>query len=348
VGLLLGVAGLALALEAALSPSGPLDSRPPRSAEQLLREAEEIDGVLSLLAVRDGELLAEGYFEGAQPGQLLHLRSGTKSVTSLLIGIALDRGDLESPVQTLGALLGPEVERFGPEKAGLTLHQLLSMTAGLEWDESDVSEFNRLVSSRDPARHYLGRPFVQPPGAKWEYSSGASHLLSVVLHAATGERAEDYARRHLFEPLGITDFRWDKLRDGNSNGSAGLQLRSRDFLRLGVLAGGSWEGRQVVSREWIARSTSEQVPIDHESGYGYQWWINGRPRFAFSALGHGGQILIVMPEFDAIAVMNCRWRSRGRTVAAQMEAVMGFLENRLAPFVVPEFEEIRRRYASTR
>lgn len=316
----------------------------PADAGQILEEAAAVDGLLALLVQRDGRRVLEGYFDDAREDDLLHLRSMTKSVTSLLLGIAIDRGHLTSVDQTLGEILGDRAERFGPRKAALTLEHLLTMSAGLEWNEDDVDEFNRLVTARDPVAHYLERPFVAEPGERWTYSSGASHLLSAVLSEVTGMTAAEFARRHLFEALEIRRFRWRELADGNTNGAAGLELRPRDAIKLGelLLNGGSWSGRRVVSREWIEASLHPHLRIRGTTHYGYQWWLElSETVRMWMALGYAGQTLSVLPEEKLVILTSCRWRSLSRSPEAQSEDVHRFLSDRVGPFLIPRLAAAR-------
>ena len=311
---------------------------PPTSVGELLAEADRIDGLHSLLVQRDGELVVEGYFDGADAERLFHLRSATKSVVGILVGIALDEGHLTSVDQTLAEILGKRVDRFGPDKVALTVRHLLSMRAGLRWDESTVDEYNRFRVARDPIGHYLGRRFVTAPGEKWEYSSGASHLLSIVLSEATGSTALEYARRALFEPLEIRNVRWERHNDGHTNGAAGLELRSGDSLKLGelMLGRGSWRGRRVVSEKWVVASTEGHPMITAEGSYGYQWWLEREPTVVWSALGFAGQVISVVPAENTVIVANCRWRGLGRPSAEQSTEVYRFIGDRLAPYLAPE------------
>ena len=317
----------------------------PASVDRLQEEASNVDGLLAIVAQADGRRVLEGYFDGANQDELLHLRSVTKSVISLLIGIAIDQGHLTSVDQTLGEILGERVARFGPRKTAVTLEHLLTMSVGLEWNEGkDVEVFNRLISARDPVTYYLERPFVAEPGERWAYSSGASHLLSVVLSAVTGMTAAEYARHHLFEALGIRRFRWRQLADGSTSGAAGLQLRPRDTVKLGelLLNGGSWSDRQVVSREWIEASTRPRVETEEGVDYGYHWWIDrSESTRIWLGLGYAGQTLIVFPEEKVVLQTACRWRSLGRSPSAQSEEVHRFLRDRVAPFLVPELAAAR-------
>ncbi len=311
---------------------------PPSTIPELIERADEIRGLRALLVQRDGELLVDAYFDGTERNQLHHLRSATKSVTSLLIGIAIDRGHLESTEQTLGELLGPEVRALGPEKASLTLYDLLTMTAGLDWPESDdVDWYNRLHRTSTPAMLYLERPRVAAPGERWNYSSGASHVLSAVLTEATGMKASEFARHHLFEPLGIERFRWDTLGDGHSNGGAGLELRAEDSLKLGelMLADGNWHGRQIVSSRWIEASTRQELQGSQEAPYSLHWWVSTvEGKEIWMARGYAGQNIAIVPELDLVMVTHCRWRNIGRSPVEQQQELGRFLENSLAPLVM--------------
>ena len=285
-------------------------------------------------------MVVEGYFDETTKDDLLHLRSGTKSVVSLLIGIAVEQGRLASIDVTLGEVLGERATRHGRDKASLTIRHLLTMTGGLEWREiDDVDEYNQLHRSRAPVALYLSRDRVHPAGRHWAYSSGASHVLSAVLSEVTGSTAAEFAREHLFRPLGIESFRWDALADGHTNGAAGLQLRPRDALTLGqlMLAGGRWEGRQVVPAEWVEDAVRPHTRVSGDTFYGLHWWVEqGEPTPGWMAIGFGGQTLAVLPEHQVVLVANCRWRGLRRPVDEQVDELRAFLRGSAAPFLVPE------------
>lgn len=307
-------------------------SQKPGETADIRSEAEAIDGLLSLLVMRDGELVYEGYFDGTKASDLLHLRSATKSVTGLLVGIALAQGHIGSVEDTVGDHLGENVSQFAVEKRAITLQQLLTMTAGLRWDESDnVDEYNRLRRTADPVRHYLSRTLVAEPGARFAYSSGASHLLSEVLTRATGLSTRAFARQHLFGPLGIDTDRWESMGNRVTNGAAGLELAPRDFLKIGelMLAGGQWQGRELLPADWIDEVTHQRVSIAGEPGYGYQWWVQCEPREAWAAMGFGGQTLYVMPALRLVVAANARWQGPGRSRAEQAAEIRRFLFLRL-------------------
>jgi CubicO group peptidase (beta-lactamase class C family) len=244
------------------------------------------------------------------------LRSISKSVTSLLVGIAFGEGRFPS--------LDASVIDYFPEhgalktadKAKLTFRHLLMMAAGLEWDESlpytdpRNSEI-RMINAGDPVGFVLRQPMRSPPGTIFSYNGGATTVLGAALERATRSRIEDYARDRLFRPLGITDFEWVRMPNGMTAMASGLRLRPRDTAKLGrlLLTQGSWNGRQVVPPSWIAESTQPRMAVDSFFRYGYQWW-NATSRMAgkqypwFAGVGWGGQRLFAQPDLDLVVMIN--------------------------------------------
>jgi CubicO group peptidase (beta-lactamase class C family) len=208
-------------------------------------------------------------------------------------------------------------------KAATTIEDFLTMRSGISWvteggyDDTEHSTV-KLEASDDWIRFVLERPTDADPGTVYEYNDGVSVLLGKILREATGQRADDWARENLFEPIGIDEFYWKITPDGEADTEGGLYLSTHDLARIGYLflRGGEWEGRQVISREWVETSTSPVVPGVEEDGtgpgYGYQWWVpvheDGQTRI-FNGNGYGGQFLFVMPEEDLVAVFN-GWNHR--------------------------------------
>ncbi len=180
--------------------------------EGLLAEARRIEGLESLAVWQRGDLVLEAYYKGA-PNDLRDVRSVTKSVLSLLVGIALDKGLLPSVDHTIGESLPELVPAFGADKANLRLRDLLTMSAGLQSNEQQPGGYGAWRRSADPTRQYLGRPRIAEPGTEFAYASGASHLLGVVLEHESGTSIPEFAREHLFVPLGIEQARWEQLRE---------------------------------------------------------------------------------------------------------------------------------------
>jgi len=285
----------------------------------------------SILVVRHGRLLFEHYRPGedqcwGEPlGNVAHgpeskhdLRSVTKSVMSLLFGIMLDRKLIKNIDDAVTDWFPEYSDLCTPEKARISLRHLLTMSAGLDWNENVPitdprhSEM-RMLSSADQYRYVLEQPVVAPGGQVWNYNSGGTLLLEAVIAKASGGALDDVAREFLLEPLGITDFGWTKNLKSGILEVGGLRLRSRDLAKIGqlVLNGGNWNGRQIVSERWVGESTAAHIgPADLTYFYGYQWWlgrsllVEGREVPWICAMGHGGQRLFAVPALDLVAVVT--------------------------------------------
>jgi CubicO group peptidase (beta-lactamase class C family) len=261
----------------------------------------------SLVVVRHGKLLLEEYFHGYSRDDLHQLRSVTKSVSSLLVGIARDRGEI-------GGLDIPVLQWF-PEYAaaagagweGVTLRHLLTMTAGLDWDRREAI---RGPPAGPPLFQLaLKRPVVDKPGTRFLYNNHDVELLSGVLRHATGMHADEYAMRTLFAQLGIKAWDWELGRTEGYPAVAGnLQLRPLDMAKIGqlVLDRGRWRAQQVVSEEWIAESTRIAAGLEAER-YGYLWTRLETPPEAggdevITASGSGSQFIHVVPALGVVVV----------------------------------------------
>jgi CubicO group peptidase (beta-lactamase class C family) len=294
------------------------------------RLADANVNVHSVLVVRQGKLVFEHYRSGedeitgrpvgtvAYAADIPHdLRSISKSVTSLLVGIALE----SAPDRTLDA---PVLDFFPqypelrtPEKERITVRHLLTMSAGLAWDESsrpysDPANSERiLIAAPDAYRYALEQPVAQPPGTHYQYNSGGSTLLVGVIEKLSGQSFPDFAREKLFAPLGITDTVWAKLPNGVAAAASGLRLRPRDLAKIGqlVLARGEWQGKQIVPAYWIDASITPQINGATIFFYGYQWWLGrsliDRREIRWAAgVGWGGQRLFIVPSQDLVMVSH--------------------------------------------
>ena len=234
--------------------------------------------VHSVVVARRGKLVFEQYFPGYdQPwgqtdGQYQFtattkhdMRSATKSVTSLLVGIAIDR--------KLIAGVDEPVLRFFPDTAAvkqpgwdaITLRHLLTMSSGIKWDEArdwtdPKNDEPHLISEADPIGYVLAKPVAAPPDTLWTYNGGGTELLGNILERVSGKPLETFAREALFQPLGITDVEWKAYKNGKIAAAAGLRLRPRDAAKIGqlVLNRGQWNGQHIVSADWIAQSITPQ------------------------------------------------------------------------------------------
>ena len=288
-------------------------------------EAGEYPNLHAFLLFRHGNLILEAYQGGSDmfgypaeyDREALHpVYSVSKSVTSFLLGSAQELGYSTSPEEEVGTFFPERRELFrAPGWKEMTIRDLLTMSAGLHWDESSTSyldpinDFNIMIGAADPLGYLFSRPFDASPGEGFTYNSGVSVLLGEILRRATNLPADEYAEGHLFPALDIRDFAWSRWSNGTVDTGGGLHLRPRDMAKFGalVLTGGRWNGRQVVPEDWVTASTIRQA---EDRGYGYQWWIVSlsSPDWGsvpgVAAIGWGGQYVIVIPELDLICALT--------------------------------------------
>jgi CubicO group peptidase (beta-lactamase class C family) len=248
-------------------------------------------------------------------GPLHTMQSVSKSVTSTLVGIAIQRGEIpgvEVPVMSYFAdfKVPPDARRDA-----MTLRHVLTMTTGIAWDESSVAYTDPrnncavMEGKEDWVQYVLEQPMAQAPGLQWQYNSGATQLLSFLIKKTTGKEADDYAKERLFGPLGI-EYAWKRTPRGLADTEGGLYLRPRDLAKLGYLflKDGVWEGKRILPEGWVKEATTRQVELDGGGAYGYKWWIAPRQEpgspAAYAAIGYGGQLLIVVPDLQLLAVFT--------------------------------------------
>jgi len=278
----------------------------------------------SLLVVRHEKLVVEEYFGARSAADVAHtLQSVSKSVTSLITGLAIERGRLRLDDRVVERF--PQyapIANMDDRKASLTVRDLLTMRDGFDWNESFYtgSPLQRLNDCRcDWIRFLLDWPMREPPGTRWEYVSGGVILLGAVVGAAVGERIDLFGDRELFAPLGIVGAYWyGGLPDSLPHTGGGLYMRPRDMAKLSTLmiTGGRWQGRAVVSEAWTRESTQRIVVRPRSFGahpvdYGYLWWIldladpmNARPQAGdiITASGARGQWIFAVPREDLVMV----------------------------------------------
>lgn len=270
----------------------------------------------SMLVVRRGRLVHETYFNGFGRETLHDLRSATKSITSVLVGIAIDQGLLsgvdEPVLPRLGG--GAGLRNPDPRKAAITVGHLLTMTPGLDcddWNAASPGNEEKMYGERDWVKFVLDLPMAADPGTRYGYCTGGVVTLGAVLGNATGRRADFFARDVLFGPLGVTRAEWEYTPTGAVDTGGHIRMRPRDMAKIGqlFLQRGLWEGRRVVSEAWVERSTSYLVRTPSNQEYGYLWWRRltqraGTPVPTYYAIGNGGQQIIVAPSLDLVAVFT--------------------------------------------
>ena len=323
-------------------PEAPPHGIDPAALAHVYAQAEGIPGLQSLLVPRHGILVAEEYFHGFERDSLHDVRSVTKSVVSILTGIALEEGHIGSIDQTLGELLPAFVPTLPVEKSRISVRDLLMMSSGLDWHELDGgSSYGEWWASDDMLQFILDLPVVHEPGERFIYNTGASHLLSVILTEATGQSTLEFARQHLFSPLEVGEVDWLMLPDGYFAGGMGMRVSARTMMRIGqmFLEGGVYGGTRIVPADWVTRSTTAHLSTDgvmpFGPEYGYLWWI-GRSagREFYFANGYGGQFILVHPDLDLVVVASSRWRGMDRQSAgSQWYRVISLIVDGVLPTV---------------
>ena len=290
----------------------------------------------ALLVARGGKLVLEEYFRGQDRETQHPVRSAQKSLVSVLAGAVMyEKGplSLSSPVYKVmnGGTFPAGLE---PRKRAMTLEHLLTMTSGLQCDDWDDNEthnedemWDNEKSEPDFYRYALNLPMARNPGEKAFYCSAGANLALGMIGRATGESPVDLFDRLIARPLQIDHYLWPLNQGGQPYGAGGATFRARDFLKLGqlMLNGGTWNGRRILSRSYVNRSTSPLYALGRFH-FGDLWWIhdypyNGRTVRAFWAGGNGGQAVVVVPELDlVVATFGSNYFSAG-SYYVQLEVI---------------------------
>jgi len=284
--------------------SNPASQGFDRSAlEQIYRtlsNEKQYPNIRSLLVIRNDKLVSEAYFKDPDDRERLHaVMSVTKSITSMVVGIAIDRGYLASVDDRLYQFI-PEFFDGDPLKRSITILHLLTMETGLDYD-NDIHTNEMIYCKGSSLDYVLSKPMVFEPGKDWYYGDGNPQIMSGIITRTSGKTMGELADEFLFEPMGIKQYLWENHSDGLTFGGMGLWLKPRDMAKIGklMLNGGNWEGRQLISNEWVSASTVRQA---NHRDYGYYWLTS--ENINFWASGKGGQLIWVCPEKQIVVVVT--------------------------------------------
>ncbi len=274
----------------------------------LLRE-DRFPGSLGMLVIKDNKLVFETYLRSpSDRDRIHHIQSVTKSVLTTVLGAARDSGFLPSLDATLGELLPEHIVGRHPEKAPITLRDLLTMRSGIDFDNIDFNLEMWTHHHADPLGYLLDKPLHAAPGERFYYKNADPQLLGYVLERVTSSRVWALAKAAIFAPLGIEDFYWQTgPDDGVTITGSSLHLRPRDLAKFGqlVVDGGTWKKQRIVAGGWVTQMTRAHVTSDElDAGgmpylYGYYWWITGG---GFAAWGNGGQFVVIEPDRRLVIV----------------------------------------------
>jgi CubicO group peptidase (beta-lactamase class C family) len=287
-------------------------------ADMLSRVQEKGYRIDSITVVRNGLVVADAYFYPFQRGMKHSIHSCTKSIISLLVGIALDKGYIKDIHQSaLSFFPHKTIANLDERKKAITIKNLLTMSSGLKCRDSyryGYVGYREMLNSQDWIQHVLDLPMETLPGHMFNYCNGVSHLLSGILQHTTNITTLEFAKQHLFTPLGITDVEWQTSPQGIYTGWARMSLTPHDMAKIGWLSlnKGQWEGKQIVSKAWVRESTKGHMEgklSDIYGGtYGYQWWVD--PAGYYMAIGFQGQFIFVIPEKNIITVFTSTLSSK--------------------------------------
>jgi CubicO group peptidase (beta-lactamase class C family) len=285
---------------------------------------EEAINIHSVIVIRNGYIIEEGYLTNSKFRAVNEdykrewhiIYSVTKSITSLCIGMAIQKGYINNVSQTFFEFF-PELWKpdYDSRKKKITIKHILTMTSGIEWDESSIpysspdNDHIKMTQSADWVQYYLDKPMMYDPGENFAYSGGSSMLLSALIQKVTNQTTSEFALEHLFTPLGILEEFWWWNRDptGKSDSASGLTMTPRDMAKIGLLLlnNGTWEGEEIILKNYILAATIDQQPPLSESTYGYQFWIQWWfPYDAYAAIGYNGQRIVVFPELNIVIVFT--------------------------------------------
>lgn len=262
---------------------------------------------LGFVVIKNNQLVYETYIRTPKDrDRIHHIQSCTKSFTSMAFGIAFSNGYIDSLDQTFCSIY-PEKCPNDSIKQAITLRHLLTMRSGLSVDNSIYSLEMYVDKPSDPIGHILSKQLYARPGDSMYYRDADPQLISYAIQKLSGQTEEQLLKTHLFEPLGIRNYYWEPMPDGSTSGPHSLYLKPRDMARIGqlLLNQGKWEGQQLLDSSWIAESTSPHVQNEWQNivwDYGYYWWVLSEYE-AYTAVGHGGQYIMVVPHQNMVLVM---------------------------------------------
>lgn len=269
-------------------------------------------GIHSVLVLKNDRLIYEEYFNGYDRNTLHNLYSASKSFTSILTGITIDKKyiTLEDPVLSKFPEYSP-IANDSPDKQAVTVRHLLTMTSGLPCNEQDPSspgQEENLYTKNDLIKYLWDLPMAHAPGTTPAYCSGGVITLAALISKSAGKNYTDFAVQTILTPLGITDYDWNFREENRTDRPDEIFLRPRDMGKFGLLMlhKGIWNNQQIVSEKWINESTTKKVFLNGFD-YGYLWWlrtitIKGQTMPLISAEGNGGQFIFILPTLNMVMV----------------------------------------------
>jgi len=334
---------LFLILQVGLITPSPVKAQISQSAiDQVVKEARDIGTMNSIIVVQGDKTLIEDYWGRMRRGSTTNIKSASKSILSLLVGIAIDKGFLEGVDQPIGPFFKAYFDANpDPAKEAITIRDLLTMRAGLE--TTSFRNYGTWVTSRDWVKYILDQDMEATPGREMIYSTGTSHLLSVIITLASGMSTRDFANRYLFRPLDISVGGWDRDPQGYFMGGNNVALSPRSLVKIGrlMIDMGVHDGEQIIPRQWILDSVSIYTKSNfNDNNFGYMWWRREVAGYhVIFAWGSGGQYMIMLPELDAIVAVTSDIDSVEPARGSRRD-IFRFLEDHIIPVLEQQSDEV--------
>jgi CubicO group peptidase (beta-lactamase class C family) len=262
----------------------------------------------SVSVIRNGYMVVDATVHPFRPNTKHIIHSCTKSIVSILVGIAIEKGYIDGVGQPILSLFPDKTAaNLDESKQAVTLEDFLTMSTGMNCQDSYLYRWqglNQMRTSEDWVQFVLDLEMVEEPGTRFEYCNGASYVLSAGIQESTGMSTLEFSEKHLFGPLGISNVSWPYSPEGINIGWGELRMLPHDMAKIGYLYlnNGLWDGEQIVSSAWVAESTREHISATLEDGYGYQWWVDDSG--IYMALGYAGQFIFVIPDKDMVVVFT--------------------------------------------
>jgi len=307
-----------------------------------------IDG---LVVLKDGNLVVDEYDNNYTSAKVHTVQSVTKSITSLLIGIAIDQGKISSEDEkVIDYFQDYNIENLDDNKKNITIKNLLTMTGGFDWDELEFtrgkeSPIERLNRSTDWVKTSIDSPMKTEPGSMFRYNSGGVIILDHIIKESTGMHSDEFAENYLFSPLGINKSIWlnQFIFFGTAHTGGGLYLTPKDLAKIGqlIINKGVWDGKQIVSEEWIDKMTAEHIDYVElglvKPKYGYLFWLYPSEKNSIdnydiiTCSGKGGQYLFVIPEHNMVVVLTAsNYEDRYTSLSSAFDILYNYILKSLA------------------
>ncbi|MEO0468421.1 MAG: serine hydrolase [Bacteroidota bacterium] len=308
--------------------------------------------ITSVLIAKDGKLLFEKYYQKANEDTRHNTRSVTKSMATLLTGIAIKQGHIESEKDKIFSYLQHKLPVQNPDqrKENIILEDLLTMSSCLECDDDNYfsrGNEERMYPIEDWSSFYLDlpirsypfgpKPADQPYGRAFSYCTAGAALMAEIVQSAVGMKLDEFAKQHLFQPLGIKDYTLHYNPEGTLNTAGGSEYRSRDFLKLIQLClnQGKWNGKEIIPSNWLEKATTPKAQVREGVEYGYLFWLKAfgqeKKIQAFYMSGNGGHKMVALPELNVCVVIT--------TLNYNRRNAHNFTDEIMNEFIVPAMME---------